>query len=193
MGQRLATNSFGASCVIWVPMGSVGERVAAARDQDLAAFEDLVHEFTPSVYRIAVAIVGDDLASDVAQETFFAAWRGIAGLRDPDRFGPWLHRIAVNRARSVLRSRRAVREVQVRSMDVVSSGDFTAAVEARSLVRPALTVLSADHRVLVALHYAGGLSISEVAAVLSIPEGTVKSRLNAALARLRVLILEASP
>ena len=154
----------------------------------MTAFEEIVETSTPSIYRLARAWVGEPTASDVVQDVFFAAWRELPRLRDPDAFGPWLHRIAVNRCRSVLRGKVRVREIQVRDDALEQSTaapDFRTAVETSALVLPAFRALSEDHRAIIALHYAAGLSLREVALVLGIPDGTAKSRLNAALTALR--------
>lgn len=160
--------------------------VIRARDGDSPAFEALVYEFAPSIYRVASAIAGEQFAPDIVQETFVSAWRELRRLREPERFAAWLHRIAVNRSRSVLRSRRSVKEIALDDAgDIPAKGDFRKDAESRTLLAPALLRLSPDHKVVIALHYAAGMSISEVAGVLQIPAGTVKSRLNAALADLR--------
>ena len=72
-----------------------------------------MHEFTPQIYRIARAMLGESAAPDVVQDVFLAAWRELPRLRDPERFAPWLQRICVNRSRSVLRQRRQVREISL--------------------------------------------------------------------------------
>jgi RNA polymerase sigma factor (sigma-70 family) len=169
-------------------MESLADRVRRARNGEMEAFEELVYEFTPSVYRAALTIVGDQLAADVVQDAFLSAWRNLRRLNDPDRFGAWLHRIAVNRARSVARRHPRRREVPLSDFEPLSSVDFNSAIEARSVVTRALTALSHEQREVIALHYAAGLPLSEVAAVLGKPEGTIKSRLNAALVRLRKVI-----
>ena len=154
------------------------------------AFEQLVTANTPAVYRLARAYAGDAGADDLAQEAFLAAWRALPTLREPERFGPWLHQIALNRCRSSVRGSSKVREIQMGPTfeDPPAGGDFRSAVEARAVVWPAFARLSDDHRAVIALHYAAGRSISECADVLGIPEGTVKSRLNAALTSLRAEI-----
>ena len=154
----------------------------------MTAFEALVESNTPSVYRLARAYVGDAGAPDVVQDAFLAAWRELPRLRDPDRFEAWLHRIAVNHCRSALRGRSRVREIDLDAADPARASiarDFRVDVEARALVEPAFRRLHEDHRAVIALHYAAGLSLREVAEVLQIPEGTAKSRLNTALTELR--------
>lgn len=175
--------------------------VDRARHGDLDAFEQLVRARMDAVYRLTHAIVNDPAdAADAAQETFVAAWRQLRGLRDPDRFDAWLQRIAVNAARMTLRARgrRRVREIAASAAtEAAGSAGATASGEADSW-RPtddgarlasALDRLTADQRALLALHHLDGRAIDEIAAVLGIPAGTVKSRLftarralNAALA-----------
>jgi RNA polymerase sigma-70 factor (ECF subfamily) len=158
------------------------------------AFEQLVTANTPAVYRLARAFSGD-AAEDLAQEVFLAAWRSLPSLRDPERFGPWLYRIALNRCRSQVRGNGRVRAIAMGPSvaEPVVGTDFCAAVEARAVVGPAFACLSEDARAVIALHYAAGRSIRECAEVLGIPEGTAKSRLNAALASLRATIERIEP
>lgn len=162
--------------------------VRRAQKGDMDAFGQLVAAQTAPVYRLARAYVGDAGAEDLAQDVFVAAWRALPGLRQPERFGPWLHRIALNRCRSAVRGGGRVREIPMDEMTAdraVDPVDGFRAVEARAIVGPAFRRLSGDHRAIIALHYAAGLSIGECAAVLGVPEGTAKSRLNAALEALR--------
>lgn len=162
--------------------------VPRARDGDLDAFDQLVLLHTPAAYRIAVAVVGETLARDLVQDAFLAAWQQLPRLRDPERFGPWLHRIVVNRGRSMLRSRRAVREIPVSAWHegtLVAPHDGMGAAEARAVLASTFAALSFDQRAIIALHYAAGLSLREVAEALDVPVGTAKSRLAAALEALR--------
>lgn len=169
--------------------GSQLDLVRRAQRGDMDAFEELVTAQSASVYRLARAYVGDAGAADVAQDVFVAVWRALPGLRDPGVFGPWLHRIAVNRCRTAVRNLGRVREIPMddgfadRTVD--PGRDGFGAVEARAVVGPAFRRLAEEHRAVIALHYATGLSIRECGEVLGVPEGTAKSRLNAALEGLR--------
>jgi len=161
-------------------------KVALAQGGDHEAFEALVHEFTPGIYRLARALVGESMASDLVQDSFLRAWRELPKLREPDKFGAWLYRIVVNRSRSVMRRQRRVREVETPLFhEATDTWDFRSDIEARVTLTPVLLGLPFDQRVVVALHYGGGLTLAETAGVLAIPEGTVKSRLNSALVNLR--------
>jgi RNA polymerase sigma-70 factor (ECF subfamily) len=156
--------------------------VEQARGGDVDAFEAIVRSRIDAVYRLSLAILGDEADARVAtQETFVAAWRRIASLRDPDRFEAWLQRIAVNAARMTLRGRRRRR---VRELPV---GDATAGVSARAaadqppadaeVLAEALARLTTDQRTILALHHLEGRGLDEIGELLAIPVGTVKSRL----------------
>jgi RNA polymerase sigma factor (sigma-70 family) len=124
----------------------------------MAAFQELVTANGPGIYRLARAFVGEAAADDLAQEVFVAAWRSLPKLRDPDRFGPWLHRIALNRCRSAVRATARVREIPIgpHLPEPPVESDFRAAIEARLVVGPAFRRLPDGARSLLALHYAAG-------------------------------------
>src|SRR5687767_5958997 len=135
-----------------------------------------------AVYRLSFAILADEAdARDAAQDTFVTAWRQIGKLRDPDRFDAWLQRVAVNAARMTHRARRrrGVREIPASRIGGVEDLPATASPEetdARTL-EAALGRLSIDHRSILALHHLDGRSLAELAEILEIPSGTVKSLL----------------
>ena len=144
-----------------------------------------MHARIDAIYRLSYAIVGDEAdARDATQETFIAAWRRIRELRDPDRFEAWLQRIAVNSARMTLRARgrRRIREIP--------SGDVSALAAASDRAAPmrsdadalgaALDLIPTDQRTILALHHLEGHGVAELAEILQIPVGTVKSRLHTA-------------
>ena len=153
------------------------------------AFEALVQQYGPDMYRLAAAIVGPDDARDVAQEAFVAAWRDLSNLRQVDRFEVWLRRIVINRSRNALRARKRRPTEPLESMTIGETAsrhpDFRDAIHARAELDTAFNGLSADHRAAVVLHYGADLSIRETAEAMGVAVGTAKSRLNAALGRMR--------
>ncbi len=161
--------------------------VDRARHGDLSAFESIVRDRMDAVYRLSLAILGDEAdARDAAQETFVAAWRQIGQLRDADAFDSWLQRITVNAARMALRSARRRRVREIPSSEVDRLGDRTSHDAAdRAFADPddatrltdAVRTLSFEQRSLLALHHLEGRSVAEIAASLEVPVGTVKSRL----------------
>ncbi|MEW5990960.1 MAG: sigma-70 family RNA polymerase sigma factor [Chloroflexota bacterium] len=157
--------------------------IEQARRGDAEALAAIVRSRMDAVYRLALAIAGDDAdAADIVQDSFVAAWRQLPHLRDVVRFDAWLHRIVVNTARMAVRGRRRRRVREIPDEAFVS----TASIEARpmpsdgSRLAAALGYLDADQRALLALHHLEGRGLDEIAAILEVPVGTVKSRLYAA-------------
>ena len=124
----------------------------------------------------------------MTQDVFLRAWTELPRLRDADRFEAWLRRILVNRCRDVGRSRgRALAVLSPSPAPVQGSvADGTGQLDDSADLSAALARLTVDQRAVLALHYAADLTLPGVAAALGVPVGTAKSRLNAALARLRV-------
>ena len=148
-----------------------------------------------AVYRLALAIAGDEAdAADITQDAFVAMWKQLPRLRDVDRFDAWLHRIVVNAARMAVRGRRRrrVREIPNGELDsgVANASMTSIPADARHLAA-ALSRLTPDQRALLALHYLEGRPVAEIAEILSIPPGTVKSRLFAARQALLVALARA--
>jgi RNA polymerase sigma factor (sigma-70 family) len=166
--------------------------VIRARQGDTTAFERLAMRHMTDLYRMATAMVGAADARDVTQEALIAAWRELPRLRDPDRFVPWLRRILLNRCRNQLRSR-SRRPTQNLLEDAPGHGSDLADADRRMAVEDALVGLPMAQRAVIVLHYLVGLPLREVAETLAIPEGTVKSRLNAALVALRGQLEEVPP
>ena len=103
------------------------------------------------------------------------AWRDLTGLRDPDRFMPWLHRLTVNACLDVARRRRRRSiEVEPTSIAMPSVGE-TAGVADRELIDDALRRLEPEFRAVIVLHYFLGMPLQDIALTLRIPLGTVKS------------------
>ena len=157
--------------------------------EDEEGFGRIYAEHYPAVYRTVRAIVGDADAEDVAQDAFVSAYRSFHRY-DPARpMGAWLHRIAVNKAISLLRRQRLGNLVGLRLVREPVSDPADASL-AGVTVRAVLASLPVDQRTVVVLRYYHDYSYRDIAYVLSIPEGTVGSRLTLALRRLRRLLGE---
>jgi len=163
------------------------ELVERAMAGDREAFSELIRLSVNRLYAAARLILRDQwLAEDATQDALVAAWRGLSGLRDPDRFEAWLYRVLVrtcHREARIARGRRheVLDELQLaglRSEPPVDLGD-------RDLLERAFRRLDTDQRALLVLHYFVGYSIAEVADVLGVPPGTAKSRLSRASQAMR--------
>ena len=170
---------------------------------DVSGFEAIVRRYSGMVFTLAARLVGPLDAEDVVQETFLRAWRGLESFRGESSLKTWLYAIALNRVRARrgtlarLRARFGAAERPGADPDfslvdaLADSGrspeENALRAEERRRLRKAVLALPEEFRLAVVLRDLEGLSYDEVAAALSVPIGTVRSR----LARGRALIKEA--
>jgi len=153
--------------------------VRAAQRGSADAFDELFARHWPRAYRAACLVCGDaDAAEDVAQEAFLAAIRALDRFDRRRPFGPWLHRIVVNRAIDHTRARALRREVAAERTPEPVAPERSAPDEA--LVE-ALAALGAEQRAVVVLRHLLGYTPGEIARLLELPRGTVNSRLRRGL------------
>jgi RNA polymerase sigma-70 factor (ECF subfamily) len=164
--------------------------VERARGGDHEAFTELVRGATTRLDRAARLILRDpELARDAVQEALIRAWRDLPGLRDPERFDAWLHRLTVNACLDLARRRRRrVIEVELDPIDGPAVNDVSGVLADREVVDAAMRRLDERSRAIVVLHYFLGMPLTDVAATLGVPIGTVKSRLHRALGEMRVSV-----
>jgi RNA polymerase sigma-70 factor (ECF subfamily) len=147
-----------------------------------------------AVYRLSYAILGNEAdARDAAQETFVAAWRQLPRLREVDRFDAWFQRVAVNAARMTLRSRGRRRVREIPAVQVAALVDTAVAAADADQLDAALRHLPLEQREILALHHLDGLPVAELAEILGIPVGTVKSRLHTARQALQRSLADQEP
>jgi RNA polymerase sigma-70 factor (ECF subfamily) len=177
--------------------------VAAARAGDAAAFRRIVLKYQRPIYGLALRMMGSPAeAEDMAQEAFVKAYDGLAGFRGEARLRSWLFTIATNHCLNALRARRRRREVPLEPAAgdheptggpagrPVANGRPTpeedlVRAELRERVRAALETVTPDHQAILVLRDIQGLPYEEIAAVLGIELGTVRSRLHRARMELR--------
>jgi len=177
-----------------IPEQDEAALVARVRAGDRAAFGVLAERYAGVARRVARAVLGDpDDADDAAQDALLSALVKLDQY-DPRRpFGPWLLRIVANAATD-RRRRRKVRRAESLDPALVAGGTRPdAAAEQRALaerLRGALAELSERRRLAVVLFDVEGYSHAEIARILGIPEGTVRSEVFHARRRLRVLLAD---
>lgn len=158
------------------------------------AFEILVGRHEKTIFNLLYRWLGDyDEAAEVAQDVFLSAYRSINRFRGESRFSTWLYRIAVNQAKnrrkSLITSRQRMVPLEVANPVEDRGLDPAERVEQQEihdLVQQALSSLRADDSLLVLLHDLQDVHYEEIARVLDIPIGTVKSRLHRARMALKV-------
>jgi RNA polymerase sigma-70 factor (ECF subfamily) len=173
--------------------------VARARAGDRDAFHALFTTYQRAVYAIAFRMLGNaEEAADVAQETFVRAWRQLKGLRAGETFARWIRIIVTNLCRDHLKRARpvtysldaappgtdAMTAWELPAPDLDGAGHLLHA-EFRAALARAIGGLSADHRAVLVLHHLDDQPVDEIARILGLPIGTVKSRLGRARAALR--------
>lgn len=167
------------------------ELVERAGRGDHDAFAVLVTASATRLDAAARLILRDpELARDAVQNALMRAWRDLPGLRDPEKFDAWLHRLLVNSCLDeARRRRRRPIEVEILSADEhAAGGDAARGVADRDLVERALARLDPEHRALVVLHYYLGYPLPEAAASLGISLPAAKSRLHRAMQGLRLTL-----
>jgi len=172
-------------------MHSEEERLLAlSRAGDPDAFGRLVSLYEERVYKTAYMLVGNrDDALDVSQDVFLKAYKNIRSFRGDCAFSTWLHRIAINVSRNFLRSARArktVPEADVLEKTLlfeakeISPEQAVIQKEAVNRLLDALSELPPEYKETLVLRMAQDLSYSEIADILDVPIGTVRSRLSKA-------------
>lgn len=174
------------------------ELVHAARAGEILAFDNLFYRYRDGIYRLGLAITKDpSAAEEIVVDTFARAHRAIERLEPDDSLRPWLYRVAVN----LSYNRRPRKGVTFSSLDdgtddIAAEGESPSEAaeraERRRVVLECVDTLGAKHKIVVVLHYLNGLNLAEIAEIIEVPVGTVKSRLHYALRKLR-LQLSAHP
>ena len=168
--------------------GDERARIQGAQAGSLSDLEALFREHWPRAYRAAYLVVHDGAAAeDIAQEAFLAAIRALDRFDRRRPFGPWLHRIVVNRAIDWARSRALRAEVGDGPLAAVSEEDEADRPFSPPIVT-ALAALSPEHRAVIVLRHLLEYTPGEIAELLELPRGTVNSRLRRGLDELADLL-----
>ena len=168
--------------------------IARARRGDADAFEQLVVAYRDQVFRLALRMCGNEAdADEVAQEAFLSAWKALPNFRGDSRFSTWLYQLTSHAAIDLMR--REKRQIAAEDITEVSTPDpgpspqqQAERSETRQAVRDAMGQLSPEYRQIVVLRFLQELSYEEIGAVLKLPPGTVKSRLNRAKSQLKDIL-----
>ena len=162
--------------------------VRDAQRGSVRALEQLFRLHWPRAYRAALVVVNDAAAAeDIAQESFLAAVRALDRFDRRRPFGPWLHRIVVNRSIDWSRARTLRRELGGDVVPEAVAPERESGGRAEE-VAAALAELGPEHRAVIVLRYLLDYTPGEIAALLDLPRGTVNSRLRRGLDRLEEVL-----
>ena len=164
--------------------------IEAAQRGDQSAFVDLVHARGDRWFAIAHRILRDvDRAEDALQDALVIAWRDLPSLRDPDRFDRWIYRVLTNVCiAQATRERRRTANLRVLPLDGPVAPDDLLSVADRDQLDRGFRRLTPEERAILVLHHFVGYAPSEIADVLEIPSGTVRSRLHHAHRAMRAAL-----
>lgn len=181
------------------------ELVTRAKSGDTDAFAQLVEQNQNRIYSLALRMVGSpEDAADLAQEAFLSAWRGLENFQGEAAFSTWLYRLTSNACIDFLRREKRKKAAgSVLYLDDTEEGatldlpDYEAdphrrleREEVRETIERGMAALSPEHRKVLSLREISGLSYAEIADILGLEEGTVKSRIARARLALRKKLLE---
>ncbi|MBO4418784.1 MAG: sigma-70 family RNA polymerase sigma factor [Oscillospiraceae bacterium] len=171
---------------------------------DNNAFGVLVESYQTRVYNLALRMCGnEDDAFDLSQEAFFRAWRGLSGFQQESSFSTWLFRLTANVCLDWLRAKKRRPTVSLTTadddgeetqLDIPDPGkspeELLMAAEDRAALTKAINALPVEYREILTLRAINDMSYTEIAEVLKLREGTVKSRLSRARLALRNILLQ---
>jgi RNA polymerase sigma-70 factor (ECF subfamily) len=184
------------------------ELLSRAKGGDTSAYGQLIERHQDRLYRSVRQILhSPEDTADVCQEAFISAFQSLAKYRGESQFYTWLYRIAFNAAVSFLRSKKplisveAIRGEDQNGLEIageISSTDPTRPLDRREKaaeVQRALSMLSTEHRLIIVLKDVEDTPYEEIASILEIPVGTVRSRLHRAREELKTILerLEIEP
>lgn len=176
--------------------------VDAARQGDQAAFEQLVHAYEKRVFALTLRMCKNPAdAEEAAQEAFLSAWQGLAFFRGDSSFSTWLYRLSSNACVDLLRRENRHQTAAGPSLNddesFIDVPDATPTphalaeqAELRQQIEAGLAALPEDSRSVLILREIHQRSYEEIAEILSIDLGTVKSRINRGRKKLRKFLLE---
>jgi RNA polymerase sigma-70 factor (ECF subfamily) len=161
------------------PDPSDGDLVSRFQSGDESAFVTLMQRHERRVYNLAYRMLGGpEDARDATQDAFLSCFRHLPTFRGDAAFATWLHRIAVNACLDMVRRRKHVASLEDDLVAPPASPDHADRATAAADVQSALLRIPPEFRVVLILHELQDLPLDDIARVLEIPTGTVKSRLH---------------
>lgn len=172
-------------------------------DGNADEYEKLVLEYQKNVYNLALRMTGDpEDAADMAQEAFIKAYNSLSGYRGDSKFSVWLYRIVSNVCLGFLRAKKRRQTVSLSvtdddgedtELDIADESQSPERIFERAMTRDAvrrgLAALTPEYRQILILRELQGMSYEEIAAVLGLESGTVKSRIFRARKKLCAFLL----
>jgi RNA polymerase sigma-70 factor, ECF subfamily len=170
--------------------------VDRSRRGDTRAFDQLMEASQDRIYHLAYRITGNHAdAQDAAQDAFVKAYRSLGAFRGHSTFSTWLHRIAVNAAMDIVRRRvpRIPDPLEVAAPGGDPLADGAEHIEIQQRIHRAIAALPVEQRMVVVLRDIQGWAYEEIAKIVQVPIGTVRSRLARGREALRLALADLAP
>jgi len=164
------------------------------------AFDSIVERYTPALYSLSYRMLGrSEDAEEAVQEIFMKAYRSLPKFRLSRRFYPWIYTIAINHLRSLARKKRAKFRPRILRYDqellatLPASGnpdpaDVVERAEVEKLIADAIQALKPVYKEVFLLRQVEGMPVRDVAEIMDLPEGTVKTYLHRARVQLTAIL-----
>ena len=176
-------------------------------DGEIGAFNTLVWRWEKPIFNFVYRTIGnEETAKDICQTTFIRTYRELKRLRDPDKFSPWIYRIALNLCRDELKRRKKRNllyfddffsdqnasnpGMQIPDQDAKTPEELVDHQELGDILKRAIMALPKEQRVVIVMKQYQGLKFTEIAEILKQPINTVKSRLYYGLRALRKILVD---
>ncbi|QAA33310.1 RNA polymerase sigma factor [Clostridium manihotivorum] len=158
--------------------------IVLAKKGDKDAFIRMIQSNKQSLYRVAVSFLSDSHdVEDAIQASIIKAYEGIGKLRKDEYFKTWIIRIVINQCKDILKKNKRLISIEEVSIDEGFTDDLT-----KLEIISAIKQLDSDLRIVTTLFYFEDMAQKDIAKILSIPEGTVRSRLSRARSKLYELL-----
>ncbi len=153
--------------------------ITQIKNGDEQAFAELIEQYKLPIYKTAKSILKDeDDVCDAIQDTALSIYKNIPNLKNEEYFKTWVIRITINKCYDILKKHKLNNEKMLKAQEDVSElhTNFDNNVILQTDLQRTLELLEEDLKIVTVLYYYNDLSISEIADILNIPKGTVKSR-----------------
>ena len=157
------------------------------REEDKEFFIQKINENRLKIYKTAIAILkNEDDANDVIQETLYSAYKNYYSLKEKSYFTTWIIRILINNCYNIINKNKKISYIDDNVIQNTTDVEDNYAVE--NSLEWVLEQIDKDLKEIVVLYYYDDFSVADIANVLKIPQGTVKSRLSRARAQIKEII-----
>ena len=151
-------------------------------------FESLVQNSKYRLYKVAIAILkNDDDACDAIQEALLSAYKNFNSLREPQFFNTWVTRILINKCYDIINKNKKIAFLN-KELELDENASYYDRYKEESIVENVLNQIDSDLKTVTLLYYYNEFQVDEIAEILNIPVGTVKSRLSRAREKIYAIL-----